>query len=303
MKNFSKDFKSIHTHLEIESKTAVSLHYFDGMLCFAVLHDTKWGLFQYDLISGEVSIIVLNENERYVCVPVICSKENKLFVISETVNEKDEVLLVLSVFQRDSITASLKLCNQKSEFHLFNYDSFFERFFAEMYFSHCYADKLYVFYRKHSNVENMFEFEDIYFLTVCNQTLLVLKDQKLSTANITLDQDLLDGNTKFTSLTKICQKQDKLFILMKTVTTVRSKRVYRRKILIFDMKNDLFYCAGTLHNWVPSYGALKHLDYTIGKDGTVYGFYRFSKKKHQYSNLLQQKFFCFATTIKKLDRN
>ena len=84
--------------------------------------------------------------------------------------------------------------------------------------------------------------------------------------------------------------------------TLRSKRVYERKILIFDMKNDLICCAGnlpstnlSLYSWVSSYGFLKHLEFTIGKDGVVYGFYRYSKNFITLNGFaLQQKIKCWT---------
>ena len=293
LKNFSKDFKSVNTLLELKKVSYPTIHksplqYFDRMLCFVVLKDLKWCLCQYNLVSAKSTMLIFIENVKKSCCdePVICSNENKLFICTKTVKKKDKMVLLVSMFQRENITGSLKLCKQKTIFN------FFDTFTSRMYFSHCYDDKLYIFYHKpvtHDH-DNLFDFENIYLLTICNKSLRVLKNQKLSTASITLDEGLLEGKTEFIKLKKmfVCQKQAKLFIEM---TIIRPNYFYEEKLLIFDMRNEIFYSAGDLpsinlvntldmvmgYTYGDIYRDVRNLDFTIGKDGTVYGFYRYRK--------------------------
>ena len=291
LKSFSKDFKSHHMFLKLkndtnsERKNTSSLHYFDLMICFVVLKDMKWFLCQYDLLSGKSSMLIINENVEYMVrytdylasdryeIPVVCSNDNKLFIISKTVN-KDEVSLLLSVFQRNNVTACLKMCKQIR---------FFATFGTHMYFSHCYDDKIYIFYRKSSmfDAEPESDYENIYLLTICEKSLRVLKNQKLSTKSKTLAEGILDEDTEITDFEKmfVCQKQEKLFIRMTFYHYDDLDDKTEKKVLIFDMKNDFFYCGAD--NVIPSISLSPHsyemgyLDFTLGKDGIVYGTYQY----------------------------
>ena len=172
------------------------------------------------------------------------------------------------MFNKQKCIESFKMSKEKT----------FNLYYTHTFFAHCYDEKIYVFYYK-LNVGIGFLFKDIYLLTICNKSFIILKNEKLSAKSIRLNKNMVLDFIVFVSFDKMffIQKQKKLFILM---PTSRFNRFYSYRVLVFDVKNDLLYFVEDfLPLFRPSalFHSYKCLNFTLGKNGTVYGIFQYEK--------------------------
>ena len=279
---FSKQLGSVYLISELKQTKFSSLLRFDHMLCSLVPDGFKMFLFQYNLVSGNTNMLVIENYQSYngFDMPTICSNGNKLFVNTKVTNENDECLLSLSVFRNKTFTDSLEMCKKKT-FKIFSHIKYKN---SKMWFSHCYEEKLYVFYScyKHQRTYGggcypsgfAYNSNDLYLLTICIKSFDILKNQKLAEV-VKLDKDV---NLRNFEKMLYDRKQEKLYILEICFYYYEPWE----QVLVFDMKNDSFYFV---ENFLPSsYTDCSEFKFTFGKDGKVYGVrqYRSKISKHEF---------------------
>ena len=277
LKMFSKHSERAHLISTFTMKNVSSLHLFDNMLCMVEYsYDLREvSLLQYDLISADMSSLTL-ENAIFSAdsKPVICSDKENLFVISN-VSKLDVLsgvvnksLLSLSVFQRQSPTRSLEMLITKTLNPLPGWLSG-----LNVFFSHCFDGKLYVFYRKYIARPAFFTLRCVYLMTICVETLQILNNKWLTTENIKVKKGTKIEQFVMTKFKKILfhEKQQKLFIKMTNKCFYSSN--FWKHVLIFDLKNNCFYSA---KNFLPSSLACDEGDkynykFTLSGSGSLYG--------------------------------
>ena len=281
LKIFSKQFASVHELAELKQTDFHSLHQFEYLLC-ALVQDVF--LFQYHLVSGETNVSMIESlgrrgRDEYVDNAIFCSNSDAMFVVSKVKYGYDDCLI--SVFHKQNFTDFLVMSHQK-RFNIVMNEQYED---YKLWFSHCYDEKIYIFYSCYNSFHT--KSNDLYLLTVCDKSLKTLKDQKLSN-NIKLDRKV--DQTVFEKMFYF-EKEEKLFIKNPT-----SRYSYDEwdMVLVFDMKNDRFYYT---EHFLPS--RMRHtlnddleFKFALGKDDEVYGI-------RQYHLMISGNQFQYRTEIRK----
>ena len=150
-----------------------------------------------------------------------------------------------------------------------------------LFFSHCFDENLYLFYRE--GPAPFFTFDDIHLLTVCAKTFRIMKNEKLSTKNITLKSGTKIRDFVMMNFEKIffCKEQAKLIIRTSSNRfggyNPFVKAIIKEQFLIFDLKNDWFYFSEDFLPELSTSNENHKLKFTpsVRSSGLLYGI-RFS---------------------------
>ena len=248
------------------TKYFCSLHYSNRMICSVAWdRETKKNfLFQYDILSGKVFNFIIEKNIFNVeSKGSVCTDRKYLYFFCEYINdEKTRRLHSLSVFERTNETEGFKLCREKT-LSLPTLTQSRSRRHVDIYLSHCYKEKIYVFYRPRAFFifPNHFSLDDIHLLVICKKSMSILEDQKLSAKNEKLKKGMM---------VQQMEKLEKLFFDEK-----RNKMLIKvvgpdcdNTVLVFDMKNDCFYFQENL--LPPSAPSFDRLQFVSGRNGVIY---------------------------------
>ena len=283
LRMFDKKLANVCQLDKLKEVTFYSLYYFNHVLCSVVRDGTKVLLFQYHLVSGNMSMSMVGiENRYFACDKyTVCSNSDKLFVIGKTMDKNDACLLSLSVYERKNFTDSLSLSAVKklNVFLCREYKN------SRLWLSHCYDEKIYVFYscynRRHTASDyNRCSFNEIYLLIICSKSFQILKNEKLS-ARIRFYENVYLKNFEKMFF---CQKKEKLYIKVPKSSLRIGRCNPYEKVLVFDMKYNFFYFV---ENFLPSslpFGGYLEFKFTLGRDGTVYGVRQYSDSPDPQTN-------------------
>ena len=261
LKMFSKATKSVHVLSEFDELSFSSLVKFDHTLC-AVVEDRGEGkmvLFQYDLFSGKTINTVLENLETLPNYKAsICSSEQNLFVVGETVNMQNERLLSLKAFEKNKFDRSLKVFSEKT----FNKSAY-------VFFCQFYDKKLYVFYRL--QIDRFNSFQDTYLLVICSKTFRIISDQRLSNMSVNLKRGQRLDDFNFEKFEKMFYYEKKERLYIKINCSDIGRRDPWESVLVFDMRNNNFYVHNNfLPRLTPFYKSY-NFKFTVSKSGTIYG--------------------------------
>ena len=140
-----------------------------------------------------------------------------------------------------------------------------------VFFSHCFDGKLYVFYRKYIAPPAFFTLGHVYLMTICVETLHVLKNEKLSTKNIKVKIGTKTEEFVMTKFEKVFfhEKQQKLLIRMANKCIYTSNRW--KHVLVFDLKNNCFYSTKNFSpSWFTFYDKYNY-KFTFSSSGSLNG--------------------------------
>ena len=260
LKQFSQ--QSVYELAQLKEAMHYSLHFFDNRLCTPVRIRSQLFLLQYNLVSGHINTCEL----KHYCFDredvAISSAKNKLFVISKAKDHLNETIFSLSAFNRACFKEDLKV-NKRINFKKRSQGNHHDN--SKLWFSHCYGEKLYVFYSYNGNpsTSSTYLLDEMYLLIVCVQSLKVLYRDKLFS-----ERFIQNNKIQVISFEMMFfhQKQEKLFI--KTPEASFYDENPWKNVLVFDMKNNVFYFVA---NFLPfNVSSSLNLKFT-SKNDTVYG--------------------------------
>ena len=280
---YSKQTGSVCDISEVKFTELSPLHNFDHVLCSVAQRGDQVSIFQYNLVSGKSSMSAIDNkgNDK----PIICSDNNKLFVIKK-VTKKDKCWLALSTFSRKKFTDSLEICGEKT-FDIFIHKKYEN---SKLWFSHCHGRKLHVFYscyeRTYGYNSKEYNSNELYLLTIHTESFDILQNQKLSefvkaTYNsqsyndVRLRRDF--GLTNFEIM--FChEKQEKLFMVQSRGAIYHDTNPWE-KLLVFDMRNNRFYF---IENLLPLSFTAKinyQSKFAVGKDGKIHAMCQYGSEE------------------------
>ena len=180
-------------------------------------------LIQCDIRTGMINEMKLEHSNQ----AIICSNQNYLFAISAVENENINELFSLSIFndtEKMKLSKSIFL-NPLSHLNREN------KVKVQLYFSHSTHDTLHVFYDTRNTKKTL---ENIYMMTICTQTLSVVKNEKLTNQILKVDSNIKTKNISFNIFSKMffLKQESKLFIKVNEDLS---------KVLVFDVANKSFY--------------------------------------------------------------
>ena len=236
LKMKSKHAERVHVLEEFSELTDFGeLHCVDNVLCSMASEDRACVLFQYDVVSGNASRLVLDIDDEESST---CAGKGNLYLFNQVESGSNGFNLSLSMLRKDKDTGSLKVCKTKN-FCLprFIYNSSEIR----IYFSHCYDDKLYLFYHMPGRWDSNLTFYNIFLLVFCSKTFRVLKNQRMFERNARLDN--VEEMSSFEKL--FCgEKREKLFIRAEYFDASD----FNKQLLVFDLKRESVYFYEDFHH-------------------------------------------------------
>ena len=263
--------ESVHVLRVFEGKRKVSsLHHVDNMLCLMTSAGRSGDvvLCQYDLLSGSTYNIELDSVNRIDDYKSsICTDDKNLYFLSQTVSNKNEFVFSLMSFSRKEKRSCLKIFKRTS-ISLVRTTKSTSLNKIKIHFSHCYNNKLYVFYYSPKFWLCNNYFYNTYLLVICCKSFRVLKNNKLSAENVKLGSDFPElDEIAMWNFEKMfySEKHEKIFI--KTDCYIREN--FGKHVLVFDLKRDYFYFDGNVQ--LPSSLRVRNTEeFTTCKDGRVY---------------------------------
>ena len=299
--------------LDIPEKESYEMESFSTIL--AVSYPEKYpknenSLLLYDIVSGEVNQIStvandeVSENEEDFNQTMICSGNDRLFVVSVTEKRWVSSWLSLSVYEKVSGKVAL---SASENFH----QPFEGKFpiFGKIYllFAHFAENQVFVFY-----CEDKFEKEqykqieitnELYIMTICVQTLSVVKNKKVLIENPTLDKMFLD--TEIFRYHLYDKKEQKMLINIGYASPSHSPSRLSfdytyLPTLVFDLKKHRFYLKDQSVRWALTdhfgFSSSRNPYKAMLKGNVLYAFYPISREqndRHGYRGVLNIATFCF----------
>ena len=230
--------------IEVPEKERYEMERFGSVLAISYpeKHSKNNGtLLLYDIVSGKV-----NEMSTEPCnQTVICSSNDKLFVISVVESETTASLLSFTVHEK--VTGKLEVCANKKFAQPFEVK---RPVFSKicLLFAHYVENEMHIFYcedkYKNKVIKKLDITDELYLITVCVETFSVVRNRKVLIENPIFDKMFIELK-KF----KKCfyeEKTQKLAIYMRSCcseaypTTTDCKYSFSQ-MLFFDIKQQRFH--------------------------------------------------------------